>query len=515
MLVSVLAVGLVAVLTLTLLQRHAQQQEISYLTANAQVIARQALAYLWPRPSVYGLRRLAQTSAFVGNVRVRVLDANRKELADSGPRESVDEFVWVLPPEQAEGLNVDNASEPQIMSLLLSRLQSFAARSPNKLPPGSTYVVVRRIDDPWGSRFVFETYERGQRPKDGLDPVDGPPRSDRTVVYAIGDSTRPIGYIELSGAPNFGGETLATTARAFLLAGLVATMVAGLVGLLVSRSLTSPLNALTAATGRMSGGDLTARARITRRDEIGQLAGQFNRMAEQLQRSFAELETERDALRRFVGDASHELRTPITALKMYNELLLGPAQDDFAARQEFLTESQRQVDRLEWITGNLLDLSRLDAGLTQLDLAQHDMSDIVRAAIAPFRLKADEKGVQLTTSLPSTPVQTKCDRARMELAITNLVDNALKFTPPGGHIEVGAESREREIVVWVRDDGPGIDSQDQPHIFERFYRGHGPRADGNGLGLAIVKSVAQAHGGQVRVESAVGAGSRFEVELPL
>jgi len=514
MLLAGLAVGLVAGLALSLIQRHARQQEVDYLTANAQVVARQAAPLLWPRASAYSLRRLAQTSAFFGNVRVKILDAGGGIVADSGPRESVDEFVWVLPQDQAEELALDGADQPLLMSVLLSRARPVLARSDGRLPAGTTYIVVRRVDGPWGSRFVFETVQQGQPQKLAEAAVDGLPRSDRVVTHPIGDADHPLGTVEMSGAPDFGGETLATTARAFLLAGGIAMAIAGAFGLVVSRSLTSPLQALMDATSRMSAGDLSARAVVSGRDEIGRLASQFNRMAAELQRSFAELAAERDALRHFVADASHELRTPITALKMHNELAQGPARNDPIARDEFLQESQRQIERLEWITRNLLDLSRLDAGLVGLDWAQHDVCDVVRAAASPFRLVAQEKRIDLLLALPDEPLPARCDRPRLELAVSNLVDNALKFTPPGGRVEAGVSREAAVIRIWVADDGPGIDPTDLPHIFDRFYRGRSGAARGSGLGLAIVKSVVQAHGGQTRVESAPGRGSRFELDLP-
>jgi len=291
------------------------------------------------------------------------------------------------------------------------------------------------------------------------------------------------------------------------------------IGLAVSHGVSAPVRQLTAAADRMSGGDLSARAPVHGRDEIGQLAGQFNQMAGRLEASFAELASERDALRRFVADASHELRTPITALKSFNDLLQGAAADDPDARAEFLAESQVQIERLEWITRNLLDLSRLDAGLAALDLAEHDARDLIRATVHTFRAAAGEKGVDLALQLPTWALILCCDRARIELALSNLVENAIKFTPAGGRVEVGADADPDAVRLWVRDTGIGIDPEDLPHVFERFYRGrsagrHAP-TEGSGLGLAIVQSVVQAHGGRVSVESTPGVGSTFVMELPL
>jgi signal transduction histidine kinase len=207
----------------------------------------------------------------------------------------------------------------------------------------------------------------------------------------------------------------------------------------------------------------------------------------------------------------------MTALKNFNHLLQGAAADDPAARTEFLAESGTQIDRLEWITHNLLDLSRLNGGLIDLDMAEYDAGELIQAAASAFRELAREKGVTLLLETPPSPLALHCDRARIELALANLLDNGLKFTPSDGQVEIGAEQgSEGEGVVrlWVRDSGPGIDPADQPRIFERFYRGRGSRAQGSGLGLAIVRSVVDAHGGQVSVESEPGVGSRFVIELP-
>jgi signal transduction histidine kinase len=264
----------------------------------------------------------------------------------------------------------------------------------------------------------------------------------------------------------------------------------------------------------MSEGDLAARASVGRRDEIGALAGQFNAMAANLETSFQELRTERDALKRFIADASHELRTPVTALATFNELLMGSAAQDPAAHQEFLLESQAQISKLHWITANLLDLSRLDAGIASLTIAEHDAADIVQSAASSLRARAHDKGVDLLVEKPQAPLRLSCDRNRVEMAVSNLIGNAVKFTEKGGTVRVSMTPEDLMVRFDVSDDGPGIAPQDLPLVFERFYRGRGAQSEGAGLGLAIVKSIARAHGGSISVESAPGKGSRFTLRIP-
>jgi two-component system OmpR family sensor kinase len=291
----------------------------------------------------------------------------------------------------------------------------------------------------------------------------------------------------------------------------------------------------------MQAGELGARASIHSQDELGALARQFNRMAEQLEQSFAAIQQERDTLRRFVADASHELRTPMTALRTFTELLQGNAGQDATRRAEFLRESEAQLVRLEWITRNLLDLSRLDAGIAALELTRHDVGSLVDAALAPFHNQAQAAQTELVYNPAPDPIELVCDGARMEIALRNLIDNALKFTPPGGRIEVGfravqmtseptdkledvddfAARASTLVRLWVQDTGPGIAPADRGQIFNRFYRGTDARQEGSGLGLAIVQSIVQAHGGRVTVNDLgkdVGddstTGSRFEITLP-
>lgn len=513
-LLTVLTAGVVGVISLEIVRRYVQRQEINDLRANAQTVAQQAYPLLLSAARDYELQQLAQTASFLGNVRVRILNVHGAVLVDSGLPSESNDLLWIAPSRGGVTSTGSRADWPNLM-LLASRspllLPEFEFSRVQNLPPGISFTFVRRTYSPWGSRFQFEKI-----PGSGeMDANAVPPRSLNVVKEPIGDPGNPLGYVEMSAAPDLGAEALATTRRALIFAGVGAVFLAAIVGLLISQRLTSPLRRLTDAAGKMSAGDLSGRVAIKSRDEIGELADTFNQMSERLEASFRELASERDALRRFIADASHELRTPVAALKNFNALLLGPAANDSDVQSEFLNESQVQINRLEWITSNLLDLSRMQAGLIELDYGRHTIKEIIRAILPPFEAAAAEKGIALTTSLPPAPVQLVCDRARTEMALSNLLENAVKFTPSGGAVEIGVAETSTAIQIWVNDTGVGINPDDMPHIFDRFYRGKNKTASGSGLGLSIVKSVVEAQGGKVYARSTLGQGSAFILELPL
>lgn len=524
-LLTVLTVSMVGALALGLLRSNLAQRETELLTMNAQAVARQAARSIQPVSDLHRLQQLADMAAFLGNVQVRILDAGGNLLVDSGPRGAADRLMWIAPPNRPDFIGVGGPS-PWIIAGLFSRRMTYPefearlleALGMNEASPNAPIMVVERLPGPYGDQFIFsELRKQADLPPTppAAPALDDAVRAQVRVPVELGSAV--VGYVELSSASTLNAATLQTAQRAFMLAALGATLLAVLAGLWVSRGLSAPLLELTAAAARMAQGDLSARApthaKGRPRDEIEQLAGRFNDMAAKLESSFQALSAERDALRRFIADASHELRTPITALKMANELLQGPAGDDPTTRAEFLMQNAAQLARLEWITRNLLDLSRLDAGIARLELAEHAVAELLASAARPFAQAAEHKGIRLVVH--PTPLVVRCDRARIEIALSNLIENALKFTPAGGRVEVCAEAEGGHARLLVRDTGIGVAPEDRPHVFERFYRGKNHRAEGSGLGLAIVKSIAQAHGGAAFVESAPGAGSTFGIALPM
>ncbi len=299
-------------------------------------------------------------------------------------------------------------------------------------------------------------------------------------------------------------------------AAMAALAVSLVVGVIAARRLTGPLARLRRVSGRFAAGELDVRAPRFGIVEIDELGQQFNVMANRLSESLRLLEADRDRLREFVADVSHELRTPIAALRTFTELQRDGDVDE-SQRREFLDRSTQQINRLEWMSTNLLDLSRIDAGIFPLDVRPGDLREPVRAVVEAHSEQAVRAGIAVVFEVPAEPVMLAFDRERIVQLLSNLVGNALKFTPRGGEVVVELVDRGDEAVIEVRDSGPGIPEADLPLVFDRFFRGTNvgeARASGSGLGLAIARSIVEMHGGSIGVSSAVGRGATFTVRLP-
>jgi signal transduction histidine kinase len=311
-------------------------------------------------------------------------------------------------------------------------------------------------------------------------------------------------------------ETLAQITGAIIGAGLLALVASVITGIIAARSLTVPIGRLRRVAGKVAQGQLDERAEPSGVLEVDELGRQFNIMADRLAGTLRMLEADRDRLREFVADVSHELRTPIAALRLYTELQREGEVDE-ATRDEFLESSMAQISRLEWLSTNLLDLSRIDAGIFPLDIREGDIRDPIQAVVQAFGESAVQRGVALDSVVPGEPVEMRFDRERIVQLMTNLVGNALKFTPRGGSASVRLDAAPDDVTIVVRDTGPGIPADELPRIFERFYRGTNTgdaRASGSGLGLAIVRSIVDMHEGDIDLASEVGHGTEFRITLP-
>ena len=509
--VALLIVGLSGLMAMLGIGQYALSQEEQYLTHNAQAIATQAQQFMSPTVTEPQLKELAQTAAFFVNAEVHILDSKREIIVDTGPSLHSDPVAWVVYQEDQK------SSSPEAMKSngWVIGVIPMSSNTPLQiLPKDKPITVVRRFRNTWGSHFTFETFNE-QNSYNSANPIISTTnlRDNRIVSVPIGGAQAPLGYVELTAGVDFVSEAQRATWQSFLFAGIAAIILSGIAGLFMGHRLSTPVTQLMETTRKMSAGDLSVRANINDQDEIGELANQFNHMAAQLEFNMKKVENERDTLHRFITDASHELRTPITALRNFIDLLQGAAANDPAASAEFLAESKLQIDRLAWITQNLLVSSRLEGGLIPMEMLPDSVQDLIERMVVPFKLQAEEKSQTITVNLPEQNIEILCDQRYIETALSNLLDNAVKYTQKGGHILVSAEESHGIVRISVQDDGPGIHPYDLPHIFQRFYRGRNNLSRGDGLGLSIVQSIAQAHGWRVKVENIPRGGSKFTLEI--
>lgn len=220
----------------------------------------------------------------------------------------------------------------------------------------------------------------------------------------------------------------------------------------------------------------------------------------------------------FVANVSHELKTPVTAVKGFAETLLAGALYNYRAAEEFVNIINEEAERLSRLIHDLLELSKIESKGFRLRIELLELDAEIKRIVDKLKPQFLKKGLTLTTDLPSEPVIVKADRDQIEQVLLNLLDNSLKYTPGGGHVEVSLRKDRDDVIVAVKDTGIGIPKEDRPRIFERFYRVDKARSrklGGTGLGLSIVKHIIEAHRGRVWVESEPGEGSQFYFSLPI
>ncbi|SCF30202.1 HAMP domain-containing sensor histidine kinase [Micromonospora chokoriensis] len=297
----------------------------------------------------------------------------------------------------------------------------------------------------------------------------------------------------------------ANQTRIVAVAGLVLLVTVG-VTVLAGIRLTRPLHALTGAAQRMRDGDGSARVRVTGRDEIARLAEAFNDMAERRER----LEQLRRAM---VSDIAHEMRTPVSNIRGWLEAV----EDGLAAPDHRLHSSLlEEATLLQHVIADLQDLAEADAGALRLHREQVYLDDLLAQVAEAHRVQADRVGVTVAVRTEADP-QVDADPVRLRQVVGNLVANAVRHTPSGGHVTISARATDTEAVVSVTDTGSGISAEDLPRVFDRFWRAEKSRSrqtGGSGLGLAIVRQLIEAHGGTVTATSVPSHGSTFTLRLP-
>jgi signal transduction histidine kinase len=287
---------------------------------------------------------------------------------------------------------------------------------------------------------------------------------------------------------------------------LLATAIGLLFVQVLARGTTSPLREMAAAAKAMAGGDHDVRVRATSRDEVGELARAFNTMAAQL----ADVDRQR---RDLVANVSHELRTPIGALQALLENLADGVEPPDPAT---LRIALAQTERLGRLVAQLLDLSRMESGALPLHPVEFRVRPLLEQALREREL-AEAGAVRLKVSVQPGDLAAQGDPERVHQVVANLLDNAIRHSPPEGRVWVSAHADDDVTTIAVSDEGPGIPPHEAERVFERFYRTDGARttqAGGTGLGLAIARWIVDAHGGAIRAEGREPHGCRVVVELP-
>jgi heavy metal sensor kinase len=428
--------------------------------------------------------------------------------------------------------------ENSLQETLTKEAQTINQALLSKVSETGDDYVVREIDEHFAPRttnhFLRVTrgngsvlYQSGEPENGRFDPnriraaqLDGPPSwtvdtmptGRRVYVYSTtyADSRGTLYSVQAGASDcqiNLALSNLLAS-LAIVLPLIVGISIAG--GYLLMRRSLQPLHDIATISEQITSRNLNERLPERQTgDEIEQLTKALNRMMSRLEESFHHVH-------RFSADVSHEIRTPLAILRAELEDLIRSAHLTSESRTS-AASALEEAERLSRVAEQLLEMTRLEAGEMLADSSRVDFSDLTQNAVDQMRLLTEEKQIQLRFE-SREPVHVLADPVRLRQVVVNLVDNAIKCTPAGGTISVASLRMDGKAVLDVSDTGIGIPQESLPHLFERFYRVDGARSrhlGGTGLGLAIVKSICTAFGGTVTVQSTVGAGTTFRVELPL
>ncbi|HSO28072.1 MAG TPA: ATP-binding protein [Anaerolineales bacterium] len=407
---------------------------------------------------------------------------------------------------------------------LLQAVQPYFARNPHLnytifLPDGrplvSSYPTLPPEASPEEQPEFWEAINSslGESERVGQD-ANGNDILHIAVRVAEGNEIFGVLVVDVPLDPTIAMQTARRSLALLLLTDLLVAVGVSLFGWLLAGNLARPIQDLTQTADRLARGDMEARAQPHGPLEYQRLAKTFNIMAGRIQDNVNEL-------RAFVANASHELRTPLTVVKLRAEALRNGALEDPKVSEQFLSEIESEVDRLSHMVTDLLDLSRMEAGLAPRKRALLNMGNIATDVYETFSIRSAKAGIDLNLHIEPNLPPVMGNEDQLRRVLYNLVDNAIKYTPHGGAVDMYLQSgRNRQFVrLQVRDTGPGISPEHMPHIFERFYRVEATRprygpTKGSGLGLAIAKSIVESHAGRIGVSSQLHEGTTFWAEIP-
>ncbi len=531
--IATLALGLVL---LTTLRNFYSRAEMNYLRNNAEA-AGVMISRFATEPHIDEIiKEQLQTFSFLSQTRIQLLDDDKNVLQDTGlpnnnylafdrranagrrtndvtvpfsdyqiDPDNWDVQTWVYAaPTSGESLSAATETVNRF------RIEIFSAVEDESLTIVEDHIILPTPMGPFPEDQLL--FFPARRTLFGFDLNDNSARrstvrrSSQAIELPLPEQSSLTGYIRLSAGPAYGSEILDSVAQGWLVASMFAVVLAALVGFFISQRLTAPLLSLTTATTKMTAGDLSARAAIISRDEVGTLARSFNDMAIRLEETIV-------TLRRFVADAAHELHTPLTALRTNLELLTSEQRDQ--QQFTFVEAALAQVQRLESLTTDLLELSRLESISTISHHESMNLTQLIQETAERYASQAEQLGIDFQLDLPADTIFIRGDILQFRRALGNLLDNALKFTHPGGTVNLSLTRLiSGNIEISVRDTGIGIPPDELPQLFSRFHRGRNAAAyPGSGLGLAIVKAIVDAHNGTITAHS-LANGTHFTLQIP-
>ncbi len=426
-------------------------------------------------------------------------------------------FVYARTRGELHG-EVDSTLRERANAVVRERNRPGGAGAPGQAGPNGNALLVRPPPLGGAGGLVQTVDDRGQI-RTGPDTTEIP-LIDGTTEVAAGTKEPFFADVDVDGTPlrvyttRFNRNMALQVARpltetnavisdmglALLVTALVGVLVAAVLGFIVARAALRPVRRLTAAVEDVTETrDLSRRIETTGNDEVGRLAGSFNEMLEALDES-------QRAQRRLAADAGHELRTPLTSLRTNIEVLVRNESLDPADRELLVRDVNAQIVEVSAMIGGMMEIARGDEPIDD-EIGDVQLDRIVAAAVEEASFHWPD--VRFTTDL--TPSVVRGAGNRIERAVSNLLDNAGKWSPPGGRVEVTV----RDSAVAVRDHGPGIAPEDVPFVFDRFWRAERARGTpGSGLGLAIVRQIADQHDATIAVETPADGGTRMRLRFP-
>ncbi|OPH57855.1 two-component sensor histidine kinase [Paenibacillus ferrarius] len=307
-------------------------------------------------------------------------------------------------------------------------------------------------------------------------------------------------------SPTFDAHFEQALVQSVLWSAILGILLSVLLSFFVAKRITAPLIQMKKVAERMANGELEARTTVKGNDEIADLGGSLNHLAEQLM--------QQEQLRKtMTADVAHELRTPLATLKSHMEALIDGV---WLPTPQRLESCYEEIERLRFLVGDLEQLTEMDSPHFKLKLHEENVSAIVHSNIEAIRASYDHKGVALLWG-GAANVKATLDKQRLGQIMVNLLTNALKFTPLGGKVSVEVKQEQQMALIMVSDTGIGINEDDLRFVFERFYRvekSRGRKSGGSGIGLTIAKKLVEAHGGTIRIESGVGVGTTVKILIP-